>query len=222
MRRFCRALAAATVSVAAVVLGGISTEAAGAAEPGLESQFVAGLNNVRAGVGLPALSVDGELTAVARAWADQMAAAGGISHNPNVGGQVSAPWTTIGENVGAGPEVGALMSAFVASPSHYDNIVEPVYDYVGVGVTWGGDGRMYTVHVFMDLDGGSSAPAPEPAGQAIAGPAAAAPAPAPAMDPAPPAPPVPPPPPAPPPAAFAPARVATVLSLVGALDAGVR
>jgi hypothetical protein len=164
---------------------------------------------------LPALAVDGELSAVARQWADTMAAAGAISHNPNVGSQVSAPWTTIGENVGTGPEVGGIMSAFVNSPSHYANIVEPVYDYVGIGVTWGTDGRMYTAHVFMDLDGGAGAPAPAPVSQpaALARPmGAAAPAPEP---PAPAA-------PAPPPAAAAPARVATLLALVSALDAGVR
>jgi hypothetical protein len=215
MRTLPRALAAMAVALAVLGPGGPSVDAA---EPGLESQFVAEVNAVRAGAGLPALAVDGELTAVARQWADHMAAAGAISHNPNVGGQVSAPWTTIGENVGAGPEVGGIMSAFVNSPSHHANIVEAVYDYVGVGVTWGSDGRMYTVHVFMDLDGGSGAPAaPAPPPAAIARPAAA-PEPAPEPVPAPAAPPA----PAPPPAAIAPARVATVLTLVGALDAGVR
>jgi hypothetical protein len=214
MRTLPRALAAIAVALAVLTLGG---PAARAAEPALESQFVSGVNAVRADAGLPALAVDGELTAVARQWADSMAAGGAISHNPNVGSQVTAPWRTIGENVGAGPEVGGIMSAFVNSPSHHANLVEPRYDYVGVGVTWGGDGRMYTVHVFMDLDGGAAAPpATEPARQAIAGPAAAAPAPAP--DPVPPPPPV----PSPPPAAFAPARVATVLTVVGGLDAGVR
>jgi hypothetical protein len=132
----------------------------------------------------------------------------------------------VGENVGTGPEVGAIMNAFVGSPSHYANIVDARYDYIGVGVTWGSDGRMYTAHVFMDL-GGSSAPVPAPAPaparvQAAAAPAPAAAAPAAAPEPEPAPEPVAPPAPAPPPAAAASDRVATVLALVGALDAGVR
>jgi hypothetical protein len=214
MRTLLRALAGTVVALALVGSAGATVDAA---EPALESEFVAGVNGVRAGAGLPALTVHGELTAVARAWADRMAAAGGISHNPNLGGQVSAAWTMIGENVGTGPAVAGIMSAFVNSSAHHANIVEPRYDHIGVGVTWGSDGRMYTAHVFMDLGGGGSAPAP----------AAPAPRPrpaaAPAPSPPPPAPEPPPPPaPAPPPAALAPDRVAAVLALVGALDAGVR
>ena len=130
-------------------------------EPGLESQYVAGVNGVRADAGLPPLAVDGELTAVARAWADQMAGANRISHNPNLAGQVSAPWLKIGENVGTGAEVGAVMNAFVNSPAHYENIVDGEYEYIGVGVTYGSDGRMYTAHVFMYL-GNTAPPEPEP------------------------------------------------------------
>jgi hypothetical protein len=222
MRTVLRALAALAATVA---LLGVAGAPADAADPGLESQFVSGVNNVRANAGLPPLSVDGQLTGVARAWADQMAAAGAISHNPNLGSQVTAAWTVVGENVGTGPEVGAIMNAFVGSPSHYANIVDARYDYIGVGVTWGNDGRMYTAHVFMDL-GGSSAPAPAPARVQAVAPAASAPsgasAPAASSEPAPAPEPVAPPAPAPPPAAAASDRVATVLALVGALDAGVR
>lgn len=194
-------------TVACLALLGAAGAPVAAAEPALESQFVAGLNSVRSGVGLPALAVDGELTAVARGWADRMAAAGAISHNPSVGGQVTAPWTTVGENVGTGPALDGIMTAFVNSPSHYANIVDPRFDFVGVGVTWGTDGRMYTTHVFMDLDGGVSAAAPQIA--TAAAPPAPAPEPEPVVVPA-------------PPAAAASDRVATVLALVGALDAGVR
>ena len=100
-----------------------------AAEPGLESEFVAQLNGVRANAGLPPLAVDGELTAVARAWTDQMAAAGGLPHNPSVGSQVSAPWRGIGENVGTGGSVGSVMQAFVQSEGHYLNIIDGDYDH---------------------------------------------------------------------------------------------
>jgi hypothetical protein len=223
MRTVLRALAALAVTGALLAAAGSPADAA---DPGLESQFVSGVNSVRANAGLPSLSVDGQLTAVARAWADHMAAANAISHNPSLGSQVTAAWTVVGENVGTGPEVGAIMNAFVGSPSHHANIVDARYDYIGVGVTWGSDGRMYTAHVFMDLGGSPAPAAPAPARVQAAAPAApaaaAAPAPAAAPEPAPAPEPVAPPAPAPPPAAAASDRVATVLALVGALDAGVR
>lgn len=222
MRTTLRLLAAAAATLV-LLSTGAATDVADAAEPGLEAQYVAGLNAVRADAGLPPLAVDGELTAVARAWADQMASENRIWHNPNVGGQVSAPWLKLGENVGTGVEVGAVMDAFVNSPAHYRNIVDADFDYVGVGVTYGSDGRMYTAHVFMDLDGGAPAPtppAPEPEEATPAETAAAQaptpPAPDAAVDetaqPA---------PPATPPAAAAPERIATVLGIVEHLDGGV-
>jgi uncharacterized protein YkwD len=190
--------------VTALLLLAATPSPAVAADAGIEADYVAALNRVRAREGLAPLEVHGELVGVARAWADTMAGANDIWHNPDLGSQVSAPWVVLGENVGTGYEVPVIMQAFVDSPSHHRNIVDPRFDFVGVGVTWGSDGRMYTAHVFMDL-GGSSAPAPAPA------PATAAPAPPP---------PPPPPVPAPPPAAAAPERVEAVFAAVRAIGAG--
>ena len=83
-----------------------------------------------------------------------MVANGQISHNPNLGSQVSGGWTKLGENVGVGYDVDGLMQAFINSPAHYRNLVDPAWTHVGVGVTFGGDGRMYTTHNFMALAGG--------------------------------------------------------------------
>jgi hypothetical protein len=212
MRRVLRAglLSLALATVVAVVHA--PTAQAGGSE---ESAFVSRINAVRGSRGLGPLEVDGELTAVARNWAATMASGGDIWHNPNLAGQVSANWVRLGENVGVGFGVDGLMDAFINSAAHYANIVGD-YTHVGVGVVWGGDGRMYTAHVFMSL-GATPAPAPEPAPRAERQTA-----PAPADDPAPeaeavPEAPAPPPPPPPPPAE--PARVATVLAELRAFDA---
>ncbi len=185
---------------------------ASAADSGAEAQFVARINSIRESHGLAPLQVYGELRSIARDWTDQMVADGGISHNPNLAGQVSANWTKLGENVGVGSTVDSLMNAFVNSPAHYKNIVDPAYNYIGVGVSYGPDGRMFTTHDFMSLDDGSSAPSdPAPAAPApapkkkAAAPAAAASQPE-ATPAEPPAPVGPPPPPA------APTRVKTVLT----------
>lgn len=125
--------------------------------PEFEAQFVSRINSLRASKGLNQLAVSGELTGVARNWTEQMVQAGQISHNPNLASQVSGDWTKLGENVGVGYDVDGLMQAFINSPAHYKNLVDPDWSYVGVGVTMAPDGRMYTTHNFMAM---ASAPPP--------------------------------------------------------------
>ena len=140
----------------------VDHDATVAADPGTEAQFVSRINSLRASKGLRQLQVDGELTGVARRWTDQMVANGGISHNPNLGSQVSGNWTKLGENVGVGYDVDGLMRAFIDSPAHYRNLVDPDWNYVGVGVSYGSDGRLYTTHNFMAKPSGGGAPPPPP------------------------------------------------------------
>jgi uncharacterized protein YkwD len=132
---------------------------AGAPSPDVESAFVSRINSLRASKGLSQLAVSGELVGVARNWTERMVQAGQISHNPNLGSQVGGDWTKLGENVGVGYDVDGLMQAFINSPAHYANLVDPEWTHVGVGVVMAADGRMYTTHNFMAL---GSAPAPEP------------------------------------------------------------
>lgn len=131
-----------------------------ASDAGLESQFVSRINSLRSSKGLSQLQVSGELQGVARRWTDRMVGAGQISHNPNLGSEVGGSWTKLGENVGVGYDVDGLMQAFINSPAHYNNLVDPVWTHVGVGVTVASDGRLYTTHNFMAL--GGQAPPPRP------------------------------------------------------------
>jgi hypothetical protein len=221
----------------AVLLGALlvlaSPTSAVAADSGTEAQFVSKINGIRQSVGLAPLAVSGQLQSVARSWSDQMAANGGISHNGNLAGQVSGGWSKLGENVGVGGDVSSLMNAFVASSGHYKNIVDPAYNYIGVGVTYDGSGTMYVTHDFMalgDVEPPTPEPEPEPASAPAPAPASAptssAPAPkqkaaaaAPASDLAPVADAAtaeePPPPPPPPPATST--RVHTVLTALRAV-----
>jgi hypothetical protein len=156
------------------------------------------------------------LVGVARGWTDHMVANGGISHNPNLAGSVSGGWSKLGENVGVGTNVSTLMKAFVNSPAHYKNIVDPAFNYVGIGVSYDAAGHMYTTHDFEAL-GSSSAPSnPTPA--AASAPKSskkAAAAAAPAADPPPEAPPAPAPPPPPPADATRVKTMLTALQVVG-------
>src|SRR3546814_6816876 len=87
-----------------------------------------------------------------------MVQAGDISHNPNLASQVPGAWTKLGENVGVGNDVGGLMQAFITSPTHYQNLVDPDWTHVAVGVPLA-NGRIWTTHNFMTLE---SAPPPPP------------------------------------------------------------
>ncbi len=116
-----------------------------------ESQFVEKINALRAQKGLSRLVVHAELVSVARSWAATMAQQDRISHNPDLADSVKADWVKLGENVGVGMTVESLMDAFIASPSHYKNLVEPSFTHVGVGVVLGKDDAIFTTHQFMTL-----------------------------------------------------------------------
>lgn len=129
-----------------------------------EAAFVNKLNDLRASKGLRPLGVHGGLVNMARGWSSQMASRGSISHNPNMAAQAPANWARLGENVGMGPGVDSLHNAFVASPSHYANMVNGHYDSVGVGVVQSGS----TMFVTFNFMASQAAPAPAPAPAAVA------------------------------------------------------
>ena len=118
-----------------------------------ESSFVEKINILRTSEGLGALPVDVDLTVIARRWAKAMADADQISHNLGFQGDVNPNWLKIGENVGRGGDVNRLMAAFVASPAHYKNLVDPRFELVGIGVVVV-DGTIFTAHQFMRLKPG--------------------------------------------------------------------
>ena len=128
--------------------------------PDIEAQFVSRINALRRSKGLSQLTVSSQVTGVARAWTDKMVDSGGISHNPNLAHEIEGAWTKAGENVGVGYSVDSLMQAFVDSPAHYRNLVDPAWSHLGVGVTLSPDGRIWTTHNFLALPEAAPAPAP--------------------------------------------------------------
>jgi len=158
--RLCRVIAAWLVVFAAFTGFALQTAPAAHADTGAdEALFLTLTNQARAGAGLQPLATDGMLTSIARSWSSQMAAAGGISHNPSLQGQVTVAWTQLGENVGEGPGVAVIQTAFMNSPHHRENILNGAYNFVGIGVVYSG-ATIYVTVDFMDLPGGASAPAP--------------------------------------------------------------
>ena len=150
--RWCKVAMAALV--ATVALGALPANA----DAGDAGRLLALTNQVRAGQGLPALTIDSHLTSVAQDWAAELAARGVISHNPSVRSQVSG-WKVLGENVGVGGTVDAVHAGFVASPTHYANLVDSAYTKVGFGIVRP-DARIFIVQVFMLPASAQAAAAP--------------------------------------------------------------
>lgn len=138
---------------------GAAPTAAGVDPRAAESDFVGRINSLRTSRGLPPLQVDGQLSGLARSWASTMAAQDRIFHASDLSTGVTANWQKLGENVGVGRSVPALFDAFVGSPTHLANLVDPAFTHVGVGVVLSG-GRIFTTHRFMALR--DTRPEPEP------------------------------------------------------------
>lgn len=103
------------------------------------------VNHERASIGLPMLDVSPEAAIKAQAWAERLSAEGRIWHSGT--GIDGDWWWAVGENVGRGYSIEQVHEAFMASPSHRANILEPFWTHMGVGVAWNGD-VVTVVHVF--------------------------------------------------------------------------
>ncbi len=126
------------------------------AQAGAEGSFVSKINSSRASQGLPPLQVYSDLVDDARSWSTSMMNAGGISHNPNLA-SVTSGWEALGENVGVGPTVDVLHTAFMNSAGHRQNIMGD-FTHVGVGVVQANENQMWVTVIFMRKIG-AAAPA---------------------------------------------------------------
>ena len=125
-----------------------------------ENQFLALTNQLRSSLGIQQLTPQSQLTSIARQWSSQMAAAGTISHNPSLTSEAPSNWQQLGENVGMGGAVQAIQTAFINSPHHYENLANPNYNFVGIGVVDSANGTIFVTVDFMDAPAGSGSSAP--------------------------------------------------------------
>ena len=114
-------------------------------------QLLALVNKHRRAMGLPALTVDNKLAAVARAWTEQMAASGNLRHNDALFTSASHKalgMKSFGENVGWNYSVTAQDTAFLNSPPHRANIETRSVRVAGFAVVRGADGRIWSTEDF--------------------------------------------------------------------------
>lgn len=161
----------------AIALGNLPTPVALAADERAtaEEQFVVLINRERMARGAGSLTAYWDLVDDARLWSAHQAAGlceGGatICHNHDGLPKVTTGWYGLGENVGVDPgfpdqrgwetSVTALHAAFMASAGHRANILNPAYDYVGIGIEVS-DRGLFVTQVFMDGPGLAVEPKPQ-------------------------------------------------------------
>lgn len=141
-------LAAVSAVCAASAAGLVSVAAPAGAVSSASATYFSRINHERAAHGLRPLTMRSDLNSVAQRWADHMASVRLLSHNPRLATQVTN-WQVVGENVGEGPTIDALDSAFWASAPHRANILDRTYRDVGLG-TAVSDGVIWITIDFRD------------------------------------------------------------------------
>lgn len=176
------ALAATAVLLSSFAVLG----SAGPASAAGEGTILSLVNQARAANGLGPLALNPAISAVSAAWANQMAANGAMTHNPDYAAQMPGGWSRVAENVANGyssPE--AVHEGWMNSSGHRANILG---DYTDIGIAFvSANGTTWAVENFGKY--GASVPPPAPPAAPPAPPPAAPPA-----EPVAPAPPVVPPP----------------------------
>jgi uncharacterized protein YkwD len=109
------------------------------------------VNATRQDAGLGALLPSPHAMDKAQAWAGQLAQSGHLAHSTLADGMPSG-WSKLGENVGRGPSLDAVMQGFLDSPAHRANLLDPAYNWVGTGVSSTPDGTVVVVQVFARYD----------------------------------------------------------------------
>jgi uncharacterized protein YkwD len=119
--------------------------------PDAESALLHLLNQTRRQHGLSPLVTNSVLRMAARSHSREMALGGFIGHgSPSSGSflnRLSAflrPGVFVGENVTCAVTVNQVETAFEASPGHLENILEPRFRSVGIGIATGALGLLVT------------------------------------------------------------------------------
>jgi uncharacterized protein YkwD len=153
-----RSFALGSIAAMAVLVStSLASSPASAATVSPEMEFATRINEARIAAGLPALVVQQKLADQARSWSLKMSEASGgnlgracqLSHNPRLAREVPFDWRALGENVGcAASNVDAVHQAFMNSPEHRKNILDPKFDSVGIAIATS-DTTMFVTEVFM-------------------------------------------------------------------------
>jgi uncharacterized protein YkwD len=149
----------AVVLAASLTVFLVPTSGVGAASSA-EKRMRQLINRERTERGRKALAMNDLLVGIARRHSKDMADDRRIYHNPNLGFALrSSNPSAWGENVGMGASVPRLHDLFMNSAAHRQNILNPEFDRVGVGIVVR-DGALYVTVVFVAVAASRTAPSP--------------------------------------------------------------
>lgn len=127
---------------------------------GYEERVVQLVNEERAKAGLDALYMDGKISDVARAKSKDMADLNYFAHYSPTYGMANdmllrfgITYSFWGENIAMGqdnPEI--VVSEWMNSPGHRENILSPNFTFIGVGYYVDTDGTPYWTQIFTSDD----------------------------------------------------------------------
>lgn len=160
MRSTRRRRAASVALAVALLLGGAATDAApAAAAPAPTARGVSmselqrtvfdQVNQQRGMSGRSRLAARDRMMTTAQRWAEELARCRCLKHRAPPF-QVGKGWYAAAENVGYGPSLSSIHSAFMNSPGHRRNILTRRFTHLGVGVARDGN-TYYVVHAFADF-----------------------------------------------------------------------
>ena len=112
------------------------------------NQILDQTNDIRRALGRKPLILDGKLNLVAQEWSNHMARTGEFKHNPLYANQYPKGWTRAGENIAYGFRLGDVVTGWQGSPGHYQNMVDPAFTHIGIGVAYNASGRPYYTQDF--------------------------------------------------------------------------
>jgi uncharacterized protein YkwD len=148
-RRARRVLGAVLAVLAVVLLSGTLTSCESTkADRDAVRNYV---NDSRARAGLPPLGENVNLDVKADEWAQTLRNACRIWHS-NLADGAPSNWQKLGENVGMGGSIAQIHIAYMNSPGHRANILDPSYTAIGTAAVWGscnGYSTVFTVQEFM-------------------------------------------------------------------------
>jgi uncharacterized protein YkwD len=115
------------------------TTIAHASRAQLQRAVVCLVNQQRHSRGLPGLRENSRLNRSAQGWTNVMVTHRDFSHGADFAARISAvgfDWSNVGENIATGYSTPtAVVKAWMASKGHCQNILNPMYRYVGTGVS---------------------------------------------------------------------------------------
>jgi hypothetical protein len=149
------------LAVAGVLLSFFVSAPAHAAAAGTQD-WLNRINGLRTSHGLNALILDANLSDLAQQRAQINASNGTLVHTPNLALGVTANWSKLAENIGAGQDHDGLWNAFLNSPTHLANLLDPSFTYVGIGEVITGPSGDWVTHRFMRVMATSASPTPAP------------------------------------------------------------